>query len=140
MSEENKAIVRRLLERAYNAKDLTVVDEVIAQDYVGNFNGHERKGPEGVKEHFSGDHAGWPDSHAATEEQIAEADKVVTRWTWTGTHTGSTDLGPATGKHSTCPGMTISRMSSGKIVEERWIWDNLGWLGQLGLAELVKRA
>jgi steroid delta-isomerase-like uncharacterized protein len=138
-SDENKALVRRLLERAYNAKDLTVVDELISQDYVGSFNGHERRGPAGVREHFSGDHAGWPDSHLSIEDQIAAADRVVTRWMWTGTHTGPTGLGPATGKYSTCAGMTISRIAVGKIVEEWWIWDNLGWLKQLSLADMVKR-
>jgi predicted ester cyclase len=139
MSEVNKALVRRLLERAYNAKDLTVADEVIAQDYVGNFNGHERRGPEGVKEHFSGDHAGWPDSHLAIEDQMAEGDKVLTRWIWTGTNTGTTGLGLATNKYSVCPGVVISRIRGGKIIEEWWYWDSLGWLKQLGFADFVKR-
>jgi predicted ester cyclase len=139
MSDENKALVRTFFERAYNAGDLTVVDQVIGPGYVGHIPQGQWMGAERVKTHIASDHAGWPDILLTIDDQIAEGDKVVTRWTWTGTHTGATGYIPVpTGKYSVCPGVTISRFVGGKIVEEWWVWDNLAWLEQLGLAARVK--
>lgn len=137
MSEENKAVVRRMFEQVYNGKDLAIAGEVIARDYVGHYPGRERRGLEEVKQHFADDHTGWPDALFTIDDQVAAGDKVVTRWTWCGTHTGHWSGGAPTGKYSTCPGVTISRIADGKIVEAWWIWDNLGFLAQLGLAARV---
>ena len=138
MSEENKALVRRMFEEAYNANNLAIVDEVIAKDYVGYYpDSQKKRGPEEVRQHFARDHAGWPDALITIDDQVAEGDKVVTRWTWGGTHTGHWFKVVPTGKYSTCPGVTISRIAGGKIVEAWWIWDNLGFLGQLGLASTL---
>jgi steroid delta-isomerase-like uncharacterized protein len=73
----------------------------------------------------------FPDHRLAIEDQIAEGDKVVTRWTTQGTHKADLPGIPATGKHVKITGITISRLSNGKIVEEWQNWDALGLLQQL---------
>ena len=62
---------------------------------------------------ISGYRATFPDAHSTVDDQIAEGDRVVTRWTATGT-------GP-NGKHYELHGITIERIEDGKIAE---VWMN----------------
>jgi steroid delta-isomerase-like uncharacterized protein len=74
-----------------------------------------------------------PDMHWAVSEQIAEGDKVVTRFTWTGTHR-DTFLGiPATGKRVEVKGVVIDRLEAGKMADSRILMDTLGLMQQLGV-------
>jgi predicted ester cyclase len=67
------------------------------------------------------------------EDQIAEGDKVASRWTMRGTHTGEL-LGIApTGKQATMTGIVISRLAGSTIAEEWENFDQLGLLQQLGV-------
>ena len=66
-------------------------------------------------------------------DHIAEGDKVVTRWTATGTNTGEMMGIRPTGKKATITGITIDRITDGKIVEEGENFDELGMMKQLGV-------
>jgi SnoaL-like polyketide cyclase len=68
----------------------------------------------------------------AIEDQVAEGDTVVTRWTTHGTNTGSLFGKPATNKPATITGITIDHIVGGKIVETWTNFDALGMLQQLG--------
>ena len=74
------------------------------------------------------------------DDQFAEADKVATRWTGRGTHTGEIAGIAPTGKDVTVTGLTISRFAGGKVVEEWTTWDTLGMLVQLGVIPAPARA
>jgi predicted ester cyclase len=75
-----------------------------------------------------------PKSSNETSDQIAEEDKVVTRFRTRGAHQGeSEDLGPPTGNRIEVTGITIERFSDGKIVEDWTNFDALGLMQQLGL-------
>ncbi|MDN3024582.1 ester cyclase [Streptomyces sp. S.PB5] len=66
-------------------------------------------------------------------EQIAQGDRVCTRWTWNGTHNGDFMGIPASGKRVTMTGTTIHRCATdGKIAEGWWQYDRLGLMAQLG--------
>ena len=67
------------------------------------------------------------------DDQIAEGDKVATRYTITGTHLGDYKGITPTGKKITSTGITIHRIASGKILEGWANWDALGLLQQLGV-------
>ena len=88
MSEQNKAQVRRVIEEIYNRGDLDVVDEVAASDLVIHASSEDIRGRDGVKRYVAALRAGFPDLHLTIEDQIAEGDMVVTRWTARGTHAG----------------------------------------------------
>ena len=75
----------------------------------------------------------FPDVHFTIEDQVAEADKVVTRWTWRGTHQGPFQGIPPTGKHVMVTGVGINRFANGKVVENWTNMDILGLLQQLGV-------
>ena len=75
----------------------------------------------------------FPDFHVTSEDIIAEGDKVVSRWTASGTHKGELFGIPPTGKKATWKGISIYRFADGKIVEAWGDADFLGLLQQLGV-------
>jgi steroid delta-isomerase-like uncharacterized protein len=133
MSDQNKMLMRRGIEEVWNKGHLAVVDELIADDFVGHWPPDENHGPEGVKQYFATLRAAFPDIHFTVEDQIAEGDRVVTRWTARVTHSGSFRGIPPTGKSGVVTGITIIRVAGGKVVEGWTNKDDLGMLQQLGV-------
>jgi steroid delta-isomerase-like uncharacterized protein len=132
MSEENKALARRVWEAVDN---LDIIDEVYASDVVWHEPDREIHGIQEAKQDISLYKTAFPDMNVTVEDQIAEGDKVVTRVTIRGTHQGETEeFGPPTGRQIEGEGVTISRIEGGKIVEDWDYYDNLTLLQQLGLA------
>ena len=141
MSAENKALVRRVFDEVWNAGNFAVVDEVFASDYVGHSAGMgEIRGPEGAKEFVAGLREAFPDLTMTIEDQIAEGDKVVTRWTGRGTHDGEFMGIEPTGRSGAMSGIGILRIRDGKFVEGWTNADLLGLLQQLGVAGQPARA
>lgn len=134
MSAANKALAHRLIDEAFNAGRLDVIDEIVASDYVGHDPAlpEELRGPAGIRELIAGYRAAFPDIHITIEDQIADGDRVVTRWSAKGTHQGELMGMPATGKQTTVTGITIDRIADGRIAESWDNWDTLGLMQQLG--------
>ena len=82
---------------------------------------------------MEGFRSAFPDSDLCIEEEIAEDDKVVIRWNFSGTHQGNLLGIPATGKKVSWTGITIYRIVDGKVEEERGEEDFLGFFRQIGL-------
>jgi steroid delta-isomerase-like uncharacterized protein len=133
MSEQNKARIRRVIEEVYNRGDLSVVDEVAASDLVIHASSQDIRGREGAKQYVATLRAAFPDLHFTIEDQIAEGDRVVTRWTARGTHRGEFQSVPATGRKIRLEGTDIDRMADGKVVECWAHVDELGLMQQLGV-------
>ncbi len=141
VSEQNKAAVRRYIEEAWNRGKLAMVDEVLAPNYASHDPGNpEYTGREGVKQLITLYRNAFPDLHWSIEDQIAEGDKVVTRWTARGTHKGDLRGIPSTGKQVTVTGTTCSRFAGGKVAESWVNWDTLGLMQQLGAVPSPQRA
>jgi steroid delta-isomerase-like uncharacterized protein len=134
MPEENKAIVRRSFEEVWNQGKLVAADEIYDASFVAHGLGVELPpGPEGFKQFVSVYRSAFPDLHFTIEDQFAEGDRVVARWTARGTHKGELMGIPATGKPVVVTGIDIYHIRSGKAVES-WInWDALGMMQQLGV-------
>ena len=133
MSERNKAQVRRVIEEIYNRGDLAVVDELAASDLVIHASSQDIRGRDGAKQYVAALRAGFPDLHLTVEDQVAEGDMVVTRWTARGTHTGAFQGIPAKGKAIRVAGTDIDRIIDGKTVECWAHVDELGLMQQLGV-------
>lgn len=71
--------------------------------------------------------------HRTIDEQIAEGDKVLSRFEWTGTHRGNLLGVPPTGRPVRVWGMVIDRLQDGKITHTRIIMDTAGMMMQLGV-------
>ena len=133
MSEENKALARRSWE-IVNRRDLDAIQEFYAADLVWHEPDRDIHGSEEARRFLALYFRAFPDLTHRVEDVIAEGDKVVTRYTLSGTHWGETEeLGPPTGKRIELEGITIHRIEDGKIVEEWERYDNLSMLQQLGL-------
>jgi steroid delta-isomerase-like uncharacterized protein len=143
MSEHNKAIVRRLFTELWNNGNLSVADEVFAPNYAHydpstpDFG----RGPDSEKKRAALYRTAFPDLHLTIEDVIAEGETVMTRWSCRGTHNGDLNGVAPTGKHITITGLTVARVSNGKIVEGYVNWDALGLMQQLGVVpQLANRA
>ena len=134
-AEENKVLARRVLEDMFNKGNLDVADELLAPDYVDHDPAmpEDIRGPEGFKQYVGAYRSAFSDLHLEIEDQIAEGDKVVTRWTGTGTHDGELSGIAPTGNRVTLPGMEIVRISGGKLVEGWEGYDSMTMMGQLGV-------
>jgi steroid delta-isomerase-like uncharacterized protein len=135
-TEQNKALARRFIEEIWNQKNLVIAKELIAATYVFHTPGSPPglpPGPEGFQQFASAFLTAFPDVYTSIEDQLAEGDKVVTRWTSHGTNTGSLFGMPTTGKSAIITGITIDRVADGKIVESWDELDQLGMLQQLGV-------
>ena len=133
--EENKAIARRHFEELWARGDLAVADEIYSTSAVGRHLGSPDHGgyPEGERQHVLESNTAFPDTSVTVEDQVAEGDRVVTRWTFRGTHTAAYMGVPPSGRQLTVSGVHIHRIVDGKIVEVWAYPDVLGFLQQLGV-------
>ena len=132
--ETSELIVRRVLEEPW-AGDFGAIDRFVAPDYVGNDPSEPEpiRGPDGLKAFVERYRSAFAGARLTVDDQVAEGDKVASRWTARGTHTGEiAGIGP-TGKDVTVSGHTSSRLAGGRIVEQWTTWDTLGMLIQLGV-------
>ena len=142
MSVANKALSKRIIEEAFNAGNLAVMDEILAEGFV-NYDAALPEpgiGIDAAKASVTGYRDAFPDLKITIEEQIAEGDRVVTRWSARGTHQGDLMGIPPTGKQATVTGITIDTIASGRIIETRTNWDTLGLLQQLGVVPALATA
>jgi steroid delta-isomerase-like uncharacterized protein len=143
LSETNKTLSRRFFEEVFGKGKLNVLDEITAKDHVNSGPGTPpdlAPGLEGTKQLVTMYRNAFPDIHFTVDEQIAEGDKVVTRWTADGTHKGELAGIPATGKSSTVTGIVVDRFANGKIAETWGIFDQFGMMQQLGVIPMPETA
>src|SRR5215218_2892672 len=135
MSQENKALTRRSWEIVAKGSLETLEDalqEVYAHSIVMHEPDEDVRGIEGLRQFVSMIRSALPDLSITLEEDIAEGEKVVSRWRAQGTHQGELMGIAATGNEVAITGITIHRIEDGKIVEEWENWDALGLMQQIG--------
>jgi steroid delta-isomerase-like uncharacterized protein len=134
MSGENKARIREFIDRVLTAGDIEATGEYFHEDMVEEvpFPG-QGPGLQGLKETLTRIRHAFPDSKWVAEEQIAEGNKVLTRFTWLGTHRGEFLGIPATNRTVRVWGMVIDRFEDDKVKSTRILFDTLGMMQQLGV-------
>ena len=137
-TEDNKALIRRAYEEGFNQRNLAVLDEVNASDLVSHNASTTMQGLEAFKQFLSLYLSAFPDARFTVEEEIAEGERVASRYTFRGTHQGELMGIPPTGKQVTVTGMIINRIANGKS-EEGWLnFDALGMMQQLGVVPSMR--
>ena len=133
MTQENRGVVRRFIQETINEGKIDSAAQFVWEDVVEQvpFPG-QGPGLEGLKDVLRGMRTAFPGLHFGVEEQIAEGDKVLTRFEWTGTHRGEFLGIPATGRPVKVWGMVIDRLQDGRIKDTRIIMDIFGLMMQLG--------
>lgn len=131
-THDNKETLRRLYE-VFSRGNLDELERYMSTDLMDhNPNPGQRPGVEGVRELLQQYRSAFSDLRADVEDQIAEGDKVVSRVTVHGRHTGEFQGIPPTGKEFSMTLIDMVRLSDGKIVERWGVQDDLGVLTQLG--------
>jgi len=119
ITELNKRKVQLFVEAVWNNGRLELIDRLVAADYVGHVPSLDPAviGPEGVRRLVSSHRGAHPDLYIKIEDQIAEDDRVVTRWhaMTAGSPLARSALGEPT---PCCSGITIIRLLAGKQVDE----------------------
>ena len=133
MSEQNKALVRRVFE-SMSKGDLSMMDEVISPEYKNYNMPTPAPGAEGLKQLIGAFRSGFPDFKVDLEQVLADGDRVITQGVWTGTHQGEFMGIPATGKPISVGYIDIWRFVDGKAVENWVQMDMVGMMQQLGVA------
>lgn len=131
-TEQNKAIVLRFFEEAFNQGNLAVIDELIDSQIVYHAPDGDIRDHDGVHQLVTWMRTTFHDFQVSPEEVVAEGDRVVIRFTDSGTHQGEGMGIPPTGKQVTWTGIDIFRLSEGKIVEGWGVSDGLHLMQQLG--------
>ena len=136
--QANKDASRRLYEEVFGRGNLEAADEIMAADVVSHGPGvPPLVGTAQIKRQAQLLRGGLPDLAVALNDQIAEEDRVCSRWTGTGTHTGDLMLPagpvPATGKQIAFDEIRIDRYLDGRIVESWFIPDRFTMWSALGL-------
>jgi steroid delta-isomerase-like uncharacterized protein len=140
MLEANKAIASRIIQELYNQGRLDVADELVSPGFVGHDSALPAPtiGASGIKASAAAYRQAFPNLTISISEQIAEDDRVVTRWEASGTHENEFFGVAPTGKQVTVTGITMDRYADGQLIENWTNWDTLGLLMQLGaVPELV---
>lgn len=132
--EENKQFMTHFIGEVINKKNLTAADELVAEDFIEQlpFPG-QGPGRERLKVALTAMFIGFPDMNWTVHEQIAEGEKVVTRFSWTGTHQGDFMGIPATQKRVEVWGVVIDVVKNNLFSESRIIMDTVGLLQQVGV-------
>ncbi len=135
-AEQREAAIRRFVDQALNRGDLSVVDEVASQEFVGHHYAETPElplGPEGARRFVYTMRAVFPDLHVTVHDMLDCGDRVITRWELRGTQRGQIMGLPATGRPVVVTGITIDRFVGNRVVEEWVEWDRLGMLRQMGV-------
>jgi steroid delta-isomerase-like uncharacterized protein len=136
-THDNKGIARFFTEEVFNKGNMEVVDKIIDAEFVHHDPNTREfgKGPEAFKKLLQRYHNAFPDLHITIEQQIMEGDLVVDRWKGEGTHQGELMGMAPTGKKVSICGISIHRISNGKILETWNNYDSMSLLQQLGLLQ-----
>jgi steroid delta-isomerase-like uncharacterized protein len=132
--QNNSGIVRDFIEEVLNRGNIDAAGQFFSENMVERVPFPDQgPGLKGLTDVLRGMRAAFPDIHWSVEEQIAEGEKVVSRFEWAGTHQGEFLGVPATGRPVKVWGMVIDRFEGGKIQDTRIIMDTLGLMMQLGV-------
>lgn len=134
-TEEKKAFVRRQIDELWNKGNLDAAEECFTPDFVGHdpASPEEIRGPEGFRSNVAAVRSAFPDFRTEVVDQVAEKNRVVTRYVTTGTHEGELAGIPPTGKRIEVAGMGIDYFSEDKISESWEYYDVLGMMQQMGV-------
>lgn len=141
-TETNKAICRRYLDQVWNERRLDLIDELVDENviqYLGPLGG-ELSGIETMAATMQMGFNAFPDSQVTVNDEIAEGDKVVFRWTMKGTHEGEFMGIQATGKKVEQTGVAIYGMRDARIAELWFFPDSVSLMQQLGVIPMPEAA
>jgi predicted ester cyclase len=141
-TEEIKALESRVFGEFNKGRAayMAAIDEMFATNFVHHGGaGREISGLKDYKQFINEMFNAFPDLHFTIDDMVAEGDKIVTRFTWTGTNKGEYMGRPPTNRKVTTWAILIRRVVGGKFVESWERLDTLSWMQQLGIVPTPKK-
>jgi steroid delta-isomerase-like uncharacterized protein len=132
MSEQNKAVVRRIVEDHWNMKNPALIGELFATNCAFHTPDGALQGQDGARQLYNAYTTAFPDFSLRTDDILADDNRVVVRYTFTGTHKGPLAAIPASGKQANVQGIVIFRLAGGRADEVRFVWDKFALMQQIG--------
>ncbi len=130
--EQNKQIMRRMIEEIWNQGNLATAEELFAPDHTSPSAPQLPPGADGVKMLVKMFREAMPDYHMTIDLMMSDENKVVGRFTQSGTHTGGDLMGmKASGRKATWTEVGVLKIKDGKIVESWYELDMLSMIQQL---------
>src|SRR5688572_8632089 len=133
MNETNGRIMQRAFEEIMTRGNVDAIDQLFASDFRGHDTAGGMFGREEFREGVLAVLSAFSDRQVVIADQLVAEDKVATRWTATGVHSGDFNGILATGRPISMTGISIDRIAGGKIVESWEVTDDAGLLRQLGV-------
>jgi steroid delta-isomerase-like uncharacterized protein len=134
MSEQHKALVRRIVEEHWNEKNPGLVNELFGSSVSLETPDGTLTGLEGASFLLQAYATAFPDFRLIIDDLLADGNQVVFRWTFTGTHRGPLADVAASGRQVSVPrGIGIFRINAGKVDQGYLAWDKYALLQQLGV-------
>lgn len=131
VQDTNRKVARTALERVCSRGDMALAPTCYAEDFADHVGRLEYRGLEGVERSTALYRALFHDLAFDVVDQVAEGDRVASRFVLTGTNRGRTVR---------LSGITISRLRDGRIVEDWSAFDSLELLRQLGVRRVLLAA
>ncbi len=132
MSEQNKTLVRRIVEDYWSKKNPSLAGELFAANCSLHTPDGDLQGMKGVTLLYDAYATAFPDFRITIDDTVAESDRVAIRHTFAGTHKGPLGGVAASGNRATVSGMMMFRVAGGKVAEARLTWDTLRLQQQIG--------
>jgi steroid delta-isomerase-like uncharacterized protein len=145
VSEQNKALVRRALDEVWSKGNVDLIDQLLTPDCTifsspGFRRPNEKSSGHGsVKQFVTSNRGAFPDLQLTIDDLVAEQDKVVARFTVSGTHKAEFLGHRPTGKRAQVSGISVFYIAGDKIREVWGVIDSAGLMEQLGMFPPTQR-
>lgn len=136
--ESNIKMYTHVWDEILNKGKIEMIDAHFAPNYVNKTVTSTVNGPAEARKFFGAFLTGFSDIKFEVEEVFGTGDRIVKRWSFSGTHSGEFAGIAPTGKRITVRGVSLARITDGKIAEELDYMDDLGFMQQLGVVPAMK--
>ena len=130
--EENKELIRHIMEDGFNKQDMSVVYDCFHTDYVRH--GHGVASMASLAEHVEdllARHKAFDEAQFTIQKIVGDGDTVAVQFLFTGVHSGAFNGMAATGKRVNRPAAAFFIIRDGKVVEGTVFADGAGFMAQL---------
>ena len=134
-NDQNKKLVEQLFNEVMNNRNLSLIDKVVAPNFINHGIPDAKPGPAGFKQIVQQFLDGFPDMRIFPEHIVSDGDLVATRGYWTGTNKGSFMNMPSTGKKVRVEYVDFWKIQNGKFVQNWVQMDMVGVMHQLGVMQ-----
>lgn len=140
MLEENKTVVLRIVEDYWNRKNPALLGELFAASCSLHTPDGVLHGQTGAEQLYDAYVTAFPDFRLSIDDIIAEDNRVVVRYTFSGTHTGPLLAIQASGRQANVQGVVVFRVDGGMVNDVRFVWDKFALMEQIGALPLLSEA